>query len=331
MEILHDDLKMAVERLFHATVGDPNTLGNSANAMFEVSIADRPVILRVSPYSEEKEAHVAFELAWMEHLSNAMSHIAYPVPSLNGLLYEIVDGYILCVFEKAAGRSVDPMNTLEWNENLFRNMGEVMGELHRNTQKYVAQNGVSTRFDWQHNFLFWPEHNRFSDPDVEPAWDAVLAEMSQLPRTTDVYGIIHNDIHHLNFHVMNDDITLFDFDDCEYGWYAHDIASTCFFITGTAGLDDEVHRQSAAENFLVPFLRGYLSRFDLPCECLKWFDLFLRYRMLGQYKFVVNMMHGVPASENPHIALIDWLKDRIISNQGFVTIDYDKIAEQIYR
>ena len=39
--------------------------------------------------------------------------------------------YILCLFEKAPGKTVDIDNPEEFNEELFFHLGELMGEMHR--------------------------------------------------------------------------------------------------------------------------------------------------------------------------------------------------------
>lgn len=334
MEKLHEDLIRAVKDLYNGKIADAHSLGNSANAIYEIESAGRSAILRMSPFSKEKEAHVAFELSWMEYLNKAMTHIAGPIPSVNNRLYEIVsvDGetYILSLFIKAPGKPVEPCDPQEWHEGLFKSMGELMGRLHLNTKDYVGRVGISERFDWRHNYLFAPEYTRLTDPEVEPYWEELLADMERLPCSSDVYGIIHNDFHHLNFHLDNGSIMLFDFDDCEYSWYVHDIASACFFVTSTAGIEDEANRQAVAEEFLGSFLRGYLTQTELPQDWPQLMDLFLRYRMLAQYKFIINLLAGVPEDQNPHKELVAWLKARIISGQSFVAVDYEKIAANLF-
>ena len=45
----------------------------------------------------------------------------------------------------------------------------------------------------------------------------------------DEYGIIHGDLHLGNIHFNENQITLFDFDHCAYGWRAYDLV-TSFFL-----------------------------------------------------------------------------------------------------
>ena len=53
--------------------------------------------------------------------------------------------------------------------------------------------------------------------------------LDSLPKDDDCYGLIHADIHQGNFFVdENDNITIFDFDDCHYHWFAYDLAVPLF-------------------------------------------------------------------------------------------------------
>jgi Ser/Thr protein kinase RdoA (MazF antagonist) len=47
-----------------------------------------------------------------------------------------------------------------------------------------------------------------------------------LPRTPDVYGLVHNDLCEDNLFWLGGEPTVIDFDDCCFTWYAADIART---------------------------------------------------------------------------------------------------------
>lgn len=226
-----------VHFLYDAILVNENTLDNSANSIYEIQMQHQPAILRISKYSRQKERHVNFELAWMHELARHMPQIAGPIPSRNNRLFEVIDTdttWIACVFHKASGHMIDPANPQEWNGALFHKLGQLMGNLHTYTKPYVGKIGIDEQLDWRHSYMFWPENNQWVDPDILPIWNQTLAEMERLSTTEADYGIVHTDIHHQNFHVADGNIVLFDFDDCAYSWYAYDIASTLFFVAGTA-------------------------------------------------------------------------------------------------
>jgi Ser/Thr protein kinase RdoA (MazF antagonist) len=67
-----------------------------------------------------------------------------------------------------------------------------------------------------------------SDVDInviETAADLVRAQVANITRTEDTYGIIGGDFHGYNNHFTDsDDLTFFDFELCGYGWRAYDLA-----------------------------------------------------------------------------------------------------------
>lgn len=318
----------AAKMLYGAEIQEQNLLGNSANAIYEISLRGKPAILRLSRHSAHKELHVGFELAWMNELARHIDGIAGPVPSLGGKLYEVADTggepWILSVFHKAPGRIVDPENPAEWNGGLFSSLGELMGEMHSRTRPYVGNIGIDERLDWRHSYLFWPENNVWADPDIQPVWERTLAEMEALPTRSEDYGIVHTDIHHLNFHVEDGNIVLFDFDDCEYNRYAYDIASTLFFMTVTADYRDAESGKRMLEAFTLPFLRGYRKRARLPADWFDMFPLFLRYRRLAQYKYFFNLFHG---RENPHKAYLAWARADILDGCRYLAADFASLRQ----
>ncbi|MEX1215989.1 phosphotransferase [Saccharospirillum sp.] len=56
--------------------------------------------------------------------------------------------------------------------------------------------------------------------------EELIDTVSSLDVSGDEYGIIHGDLHPGNVHFYKDQIALFDFDHCAYGWRAYELAVT---------------------------------------------------------------------------------------------------------
>jgi Ser/Thr protein kinase RdoA (MazF antagonist) len=54
--------------------------------------------------------------------------------------------------------------------------------------------------------------------------ERLFLQFEHLTPTVDDYGLVHGDLNPTNFHVNDNQITLFDFDDCAYKWFINDIA-----------------------------------------------------------------------------------------------------------
>lgn len=324
------DLLKEVEIRYGAKIEDQNLLGNSANLIYEMNLRGNSAILRLSRFNALKELHVGFELAWMNELAQHIPGIAGPIPSQVGKLYEVAsvnaEQWIISVFHKAPGHIVKPESTAEWNDTLISSLGELLGELHRHTRPYVEKIGINKQLDWKHSYLFWPENNAWVDQDIQPIWKKTLAEMEALPISHEDYGIVHTDIHHLNFHVKNGSIVLFDFDDCAYSWYAYDIASTLFFMASTADYRDGESGKRILERFAIPFLCGYQKRAVLPAHWFDMFPLFVRYRRIAQYKYFFNLFHG---RDNPHEEYLAWVKADILNGGRYLAIDFSLLRQAV--
>lgn len=73
------------------------TMGGTSSLVFEVERGQTAYILRASEYSPDKNDHIAFELKWMEYLSNHLAGVVRPQKSIKGNLYEItVAARIIC-------------------------------------------------------------------------------------------------------------------------------------------------------------------------------------------------------------------------------------------
>ncbi|QUH20349.1 phosphotransferase enzyme family protein [Alkaliphilus sp. B6464] len=318
------------ESIYNAKTVNKNPLGNSANMIFELSTKDNLIILRISECSEYKEKHIDFELKWLKYLSEQIGEVINPILSRNGKLYEIVsidgESYILCAFDKAPGRLVNQNNLDEWNETLFYKLGSIMGNIHKCSKQYILDRKPKLCFEWNDDFAFSTEFSSLDD-DVLKIWDEIIFELEKLPRTVDSYGIIHNDLHQLNFFIDGDKVKVFDFDDCICSWYSLDIALTLFQFVSAISYKETQARNIFAEKFIYSFLKGYRTQNSIESFWIDKFDLFLKYRRICTYKFIKEIFSKKDV--NPHAEYLAWLREEIIDDKPFIKISYQKLSESL--
>lgn len=295
METMDECINKVLEKaesIYNAKIVSINSLGNSSNMIFELLVKNKPIILRISKHSEDKEKHIDFELKWLEYLKKQVIEVISPILSENGKLYEIVSigekSYILCAFKKAQGRIVNQNNPNEWNESLFYKLGSIMGNIHKGSKEYILGKKPNLSIEWNKDFAFSAEY-KLLDDDVLKVWDKIIFELEKLPKTVDSYGIIHNDLHQLNFFIDGDNIKVFDFDDCLYSWYSFDIALTLFQFVSTISYKETQARDIFAEKFIYSFLKGYKTQNSIESFWIDKFDLFLKYRRICTYKFIKSI------------------------------------------
>ena len=110
------------------------------------------------------------------------------------------------------------------------------------------------------------------------------SQTRNIPRTRSNFGLSHRDLHGWNFFVDRGRITVIDFDDCGYDYFAHDIAMAVYYAadfmhrTVPASSVDEV--SAARRTVSREFLKGYRRYYDLGIEDLSTIPLFAERRRL---------------------------------------------------
>lgn len=330
----YDYILKQAKLLYNVVLIKENTKGCSGNKIFEVETEQDAFILRVSKFTQKTKEHTEFELQWLDFMGAKSDNIAKPIKSINNNLYEVIslesESYILCLFERALGKNPDCDNPDEFNENLFFNLGAVMGNLHRLTANYNG-NIIKPEFQWDNNAYSWRGNNKILDKDVSRREGILLDEIHGLPITKDCYGIIHYDIHIDNFFVERGKIKLFDFCDCQFNWYAADIASAIFFMVqkgaGPLTYKSEQERTEFAEAYITSYLKGYLTTNTISKFWINKLDLFIKYQMTDEYRAAQSfwkeeLMHLQPW-------YLKWHKDRIVNDLPYVFVDYIKIIKNL--
>ncbi len=256
--------------------------GGQSCQVYTYSQDAQDFILRVSPPNEDINLEAMQSvLDWMRFLSTRGASVTRPVPSLRGCMVEQieVDGqsYILTAFEKAGGILAEELRSDQWNEALYENLGRTVGRIHAISREYLPPDDLIKRPDWDHidNCYHCNAVLDRSDSLIQSKRIRVRQAVQALPRDPGSYGLIHGDLHCANFFVdiAINDITLFDFDDCCYGWYAMDIAMSVFDLLVLYPVKDQA---SFVSSFLECYLKGYLPENRIEGIWIERLPLFLK-------------------------------------------------------
>ena len=330
MDIVNKHIAAQLELLYDVSFLAENTMGNSGNIIFEVKRDCQTFFARICAFTPIKIDHIEFELNWVAYLAQRLDCVVNPIKSSNGNLYEVVQigdtAYIICLFEKAQGKIVEPNNPADFNETLFFNLGAVMGDMHKATIGY-PKNKRDSKFEWNNDAYSWRGSVPILDDEVSFQEKKYIDEICQLPTSIDTYGIVHFDIHIDNFFVENNKIKLLDFEACQFNWYAADMASAMFFMVqkgaGPLKRQSEKERTAFAETYLIAYLKGYLQTNSITKYWIKTFDLFMKYQMTDEYRFAQTCVEDDPSAINQWY--LDWHKQRIISGMSYVFVDYERV------
>ncbi len=274
----------AARACFEIAADQIQLLDGFESFIYEFSRPDGDFILRIGHSTRRTPEWIAGEVDWINYLADGGARVARAILSANGNLVEAIadghgDHFLVTAFEKAPGGPA-------WEQDLppdfVQHYGQVLGRIHRLTKDYTPTNPAWRRFEWNApGNLEIAEWLPDSEAAVRQKFAALMPYFDSLPKDRESYGLIHQDAHGGNFFVHNGQLTLFDFDDCVYGWFIYDIAMV-FFYELMWKTDD----RAAVETFCNAFLAGYRRENQLAPQWLAAIPYFLKLREIDLYALI---------------------------------------------
>jgi Ser/Thr protein kinase RdoA (MazF antagonist) len=275
--ILHEAM-----RRYGIADGTIQLLGAVENFIYEFEREGQGYILRIAHSLRRDLALIQGEVDWINYLAGAGISVARAVDSQRGRLVEALDDrqggqFLATAFVRARGQS--PWD-LGWTPALYERYGHLLASMHALAEDYEPADPAWRRPDWDGPTMDFVE-------TFLPASEALAREkhrqlrayLHTLPKDRAVYGLIHQDVHGGNFFVDEQGtITVFDFDDCVYSWYANDVAIALFYR-----VMDAEDWPAFTHEFMTHFLAGYRQVRPFDRRWLKQIPAFLKLREIDLY------------------------------------------------
>lgn len=255
-------------------------ISESTNQIYAFQKNGRNYIMRFSQKPMKYITQTRAEIDWLYYLAHKGINVSLPLPAVNGelVIYAEADNktYIVSAYEALTGRFWDKNDPSRWNEKIFFSWGKLMGDMHRLTKDYVP----AIEEDVRPAFTGWDERlDRLAAcPAVYDIAKRLSQEIMALPKDKDSYGLIHYDVHPWNFLINGDQISVFDFDDCLYGWFALDVGVALYHALWWGRKNDAGH--DFAEEIIASFIQGYLAANDLSDFWLTKIPMFMKFRQI---------------------------------------------------
>lgn len=293
--------------------------------IYEFDRGPAQYILRIAHSTRRSEGLIQGEAHWINYLAGGGATVAQAILSRQERLVEAVDDglggqFLATAFVKAPGR---PPRQVETAPDYYERYGRLLGRMHALTRGYVLPDPAWKRPEWDDPIMLDVTRNL---PPAEALavekYEGLLAHAKTLPKDGTSYGLIHWDAHEGNLFVDKaGTITLFDFDDCLYGWFAYDIAIVLLYAV--MGQPDPAGFTRA---FLSDFFRGYRQENRLDPAWLAEIPVFLKLREIDLYA-VIHRSFDVENLDSPWCArFMAGRKERIENDVPFVDFDFTSLA-----
>ena len=270
-------------------------------------------------------------LDWVSYLKRQGAPVAAPLPSSNGQLLEHLEfehqRYNLTAFEKVTGTLAEDIPPSAWTDDLFRSIGSAVGKFHRISSGYQPGLLGFNRLHWFDSYEVQDAFRHFADsPDSTVSkLRHLIHSLQLLPTSAEDYGLIHEDLHFANFLVdEGGQVTVIDFDDCAYGWFAIDVAMALFDVLVLYNPADEIESQNFALRFMTAYLSGYRREYNLTAYWLGQIPRFLKLKELCIYATLV----GHPDAALPDTWVGRFMRnraERIANDLPYVDIDFSAL------
>jgi Ser/Thr protein kinase RdoA (MazF antagonist) len=272
-------------------------INDVANFVYSFEKNGKSYILRVTHSSRRTIKQIEGELDWVQYLADRNVSICNAVNFGNGNIVgkiESEDSYFsYVVFDKIEGRST---TIQEWNSDLCRRWGKVMGKIHKLSKDYTPRDNSIKRPEWYEEAHLNTE--RFLPPEdigVLKKFRNLIKHIYTFSRYRDNYGLLHGDLHLENFFLNNGEITVFDFDNAIYSWFLFDILIVLFDVQYMHGQKDVTW---IIRRFAKHFLEGYKGENELEDNWREKASYFLKLHEIHIYSaifrnFDINNLTGL--------------------------------------
>ncbi|WP_242222366.1 phosphotransferase enzyme family protein [Bacillus cereus group sp. BfR-BA-01380] len=309
-------LQEAAKR-FGVTVRE-EPLGDFENYIFRAEGEDcTSYVLRLTHSSHRTYKQIEAELDFLAYLGENGAKVAAPHRSQNDIFVESLqatDGtsFYVSLFDYANGERVKDVDSAVWNDTLFYAWGKAIGQLHRLTMDYPKTENRVTWMDDEITVIDMLQE----DKELQAIAYEVVAEIKNSPVTNRTFGLIHGDIHHGNFHYENGELTIFDFDDATYNYFAHDLAMVLYYSALQKDWSEE-EKAIFARHQLQVLREGYETEYILDDSVYDTIPLFMRLRDVALYGTIMKKFNGKAMPEHFQ-TLTNAIYKRIVARKAIV-------------
>ncbi len=323
--LFDEDVLADAGACFGAKKTELSLVGGFENFIYGFDREGESFIIRIAHTSHRTIQDTLSELDFVNHLAMHGAPVSKPVLSVDGHFVEPVlakDGsyFVVSCYHKAKGER--PTRSHLNPEFLF-NYGKTIGTFHHLTTHYQPSFSIQPRFSWDQDPLLVHAKTYLTDRDliIYERFIETMKGIQELPKNNHNYGLIHTDVHMGNFFIQNNELTVFDFDDCATMHFVSDIAIALFYYVVFMKADD-AEKKEKADFFMTHFMKGYLTQYPLSKSDYLEIPRFLKLRKLVLYIVFHRSSDLTTDAFARHYVEIH--RDLIIKDLPVIDLDFEK-------
>jgi Ser/Thr protein kinase RdoA (MazF antagonist) len=258
------------------------------------------------------------ELLWLQALRREMPlSVPEPIPASDGSLVTHVS--------RARGSEARRCVLLRWlpggrkkadmNRANLSLAGSQVARLHRHCEQYGVPEGLVFPHEWGWDWVFgeaaplWSKGESVYSPNEMDVFRAtaerIRKDLQDLGAGSDVFGIIHRDLHPNNLLFHDGKAYVIDFEVCGWGYYLFDMA------VALSSLENRAPLQAA-------FIEGYRRERPLPESHWSYLQTFVAMRLVQRVNMVLRWEDPAQRQWGPSVLSnsAKWLEEFPASKKG---------------
>lgn len=286
---------------------------NQRKLIFRVESPSRGrFVLRMYKQSCNSE-NLLPELLWLQALRQREIPVPEPVPTADGSLisevsFEGTSKPRHCTLLRwLPGSSKIATGALSSEDLILA--GSCIARLHRGCERYSVPKGLTFPYVWDWEWVFgeeaplWNEgRNVYSGSELNvfrTVAERVQRDLQELGKDSNVFGVIHRDLHLNNFLFHEGEAYVIDFEACGWGYYLFDLSVTLSSLEG--------HGSSLQ----AALIEGYQREFPLPEGYWRYLETFMAMRIVQRVNLALGWQNPTRREWGPRVLLgsVEGLKE----------------------
>ena len=299
-------------------------LANCRNKIYKANCLDYSFVLRLSDEQHRSFKQIESELDFQKYLFDNGADVAKILQTESGencLVVEMDNScFIVSAFEYVIYKDWSERN--DNSEETYILIGKALGKIHKLSKQYNPVS-VEKRRLWSEQQELQKAGKLFKiyNAALYDKFTDFMCQMDREDKNIDNFGLTHGDYLISNYLIDDNNIKVIDFDECEYSWYAADLA-ICMrcYLFWTEHPEDLPKKAKEAELMHYNLLLGYSSENKVTKDMV--FDL-EKYIKIRDYIELAQLL-GQTELNDIEKTLFEMCIDRVLNNKPFLEISTEK-------
>jgi len=299
------------------------------NVIYKAVCKDNRFVIRLTDQRVRTKEQIECELLFQDYLYENGANVTKPLKTIdNEWVIKCVNGtkqYYASAFTFAEGLNWD--ERADESPEILCQIGKALGKVHKLSKNYKAVTYERRKWYEQQELAEAPELFEEYSKELYTSFLSFVNKMKALEVNHDRYGLTHGDYLMSNYMIDNGKVTIIDFDESEYSWFAMDLAICirCYLVGDEPEkVSEKVER---AERIHYNLLLGYQSENTITSDMIYDLNKYIRVRDYIEIAQLLRIMKQgrTPCDIENRLLKIDL--ERVIHNRPFIEFDLSRISK----